>query len=363
MPTSTPQGTSQVCTLTPQGTSRRWLGALGHINGLNYGYIYPGGPNQLSLTIGQPPQWRTDALNPGRITEVWRGGSRIWEGILDEPVPGTTGWSVTAHGAGTYGTSFMAEYASWTVDNVINRAINRGLRWANPGVGSLGFMQSQAADASLTVTDFLNNATIQAGYLWNVDSRQGNLLSVATPPALSAVDRLLVCTVPNPRTLAAGLNTLWYTYVSSTTGSTQTDTTSSVINQAAATQWGPQEQQIDMTSAGLMTAASAQANAQAILNQYMRANFTQAFSVYHGQYLTAGGSAVDLGTETAYPHVARLILTDGSYGGEVTATPVSFVVGEYVYDEDSQTAAITPYQSYKTDLQTLLTAVVPKLRQ
>jgi hypothetical protein len=363
MPTSTAQGSSQVRTLTPQGASSRWLGALGHINGLTWDHIYPGGANQMSCTVAQPPQWRTDALNPGRLVEIWRGASRVWHGILDEPVPDTTGWSVTAHGAGTYGNSFMADYTTWTIDNVINRAIARGLPWTNVGIGSLGFMQTVAEDASLTVTDFLNNATIQAGLLWNIDSRQGNLLTVQPPPSTNTPDRILVCTVPNPRTLAAGLNSLWYTYVSAQTGSTQTDTTSLVSNAAAILIHGNQEQQVDMTPAGLMTAAAAKAAAQNILNQYISANYAQAFNVYKGQYLTIGGSPIDLGTETAYPHVARLILTDGSYGGEVVQTPVTFVVGDYSYDDDSQMAAVTPYQSYKTDLQTLLTAVVPKLRQ
>src|ERR1700749_3044797 len=103
MPTSTAQGTSMVCTLTPSYTNRVWLGSLGHINGLNYDYVYPGGCNQMRLTLARPPQWRNNAISSGRIAEVWRGGSRIWEGILDNSVPDTSGWSISAHGAGTYG--------------------------------------------------------------------------------------------------------------------------------------------------------------------------------------------------------------------------------------------------------------------
>jgi len=316
----------------------------------------------MSITLDQPPQWRSDALNPGRITEVWRGSSRIWEGILDEPVPGTSGWSITAHGAGQYGTSFMAEYVTWNLDNPLDRAINRGLRWRKPVFGNMGWMQNQSNNASINITDFLTNATIQAGLLWNVDTRQDNLLQIVSVP--TAVDRIIVCTVPVPRTLAAGLNRLWYSYVSSDDGSgNQVITTSPALNQVAINQWGAQEQIVDMTQAGLMTSQQAAANANNILNQYDRANYSAAFTVQYGQYLTMGGSPIDLGTETAYPHVARVILTDGSYGGEVIPTPITFVVAQYAYDDDSQTAAITPYQNYKSDLSTLLTAVVPALRQ
>jgi len=369
---------SQVCTYPPNIVSPvdasllpalkgtiRWMGQLGNVSGLAYSSNCPGGAKDLSFTLARPPTWRTDALNPGRVTEVWRGGSRIWEGILDEPVPGATGWSVTAHGAGTYGDSFMAEYATWNLDNPLDRAINRGLRWRKPAFGSsVGWTGNVQNNASITITDFLNNATIQAGLLWHIDTRQGNLLSIEAPANVWAPDRLLVSAVPNPRTLAAGLNRLWYSYISSDDGSgNQVTTTVPALNGAAIDQWGAQEQCADMTSAGLMTSALATSRAQSILNQYVRANYTQGFTVNYGQYLTMGGSPVDLGCETAAPHVAKVLLTDGSYGGEVISSPVCFQVGEFDYDDDTQTATVTPYQSYKSDLSTLLTAVVPALRQ
>jgi len=345
------------------------MGALGHVTGLAYGFDLHG-CKACSFTVARPPLWRTDVLDPGRVCEVWRGGSRVWEGILDEPVPGTSGWSVTAHGAGTYGDSFACFYShdggEWNLDTPIDRAITqRGLRWRKPVFGtSLGWMQNQASNASITISDFLDNATAQAGLTWNVDSRQGNLLAIAPPPPRTSPDRILVCTVPNPRTLAAGLNRLFYTWVNSDDGSgNQTTDTESVWNAGLIARHGAMEQAVDFTSAGYMTGAQAIANANAILDQYTYAAFTTAFNVQHGQWLTMGGSAVDLGTETAWPHAARVILTDGSYGGEAVAVPYSFTVSEFAYDDDSQTAQVTPYNTYKSDLQTLLTTVVPALRQ
>jgi hypothetical protein len=260
----------------------------------------------------------------------------------------------------------MADYVTWNIDNPIDLAIaNRGLRWKKPTFGSIGWLQQQADNVSTTITDFLNNATIQAGLLWNIDTHQGNLLQIGTPPSLKTPDRLLVCTVPNPRTLAAGLNTLWYKYVSAQDSSTssQTFTYTAASNVPSQLLYGNLEQTIDLSAAGLMTSAAAASNANNVLNQYVRANFTQDFQVRHGQYLTTGGQPVDLGAETAYPHVARLLLTDGSYGGEVVALPVVFVVGGYKFDQDSEVGQVTPYQSYKSDLATLITAVLPSLRQ
>jgi hypothetical protein len=394
-------------------------------------------------------------LTPGRIYEVWKGTSRVWEGILDEPVPDTTGWSITAHGNGTYGNSYMAYYpinvsngcgsesgsstiasgtysptqadvgsiitgnfiptnvivmvgsvigsgpgnsftmvnaigggavnatgtstsatgngacdvtfTQWSLDQVLNQAISRGMRWTKPTFGNQGWMQTLEDSASITTTDFLNNATIQAGLLWYVDVHQNNLLQIAAPP--TEVNRLIVCQVPNPRSLAAGLNRLWYKYVASVNGSTQTYAYGSVTPDAAdggsqsQNQFGGLEQYVDMTAnnAEVMTSAQAQSNAQNILNQYVTAMYATTYTVRAGQLLTTGGSPVDPASEPA-GNVYRLLLTDGSYGGDVVAGPVTFVGGEVEWDDDSLTAQITPYQSYKSDLQTLLTADMPALR-
>jgi hypothetical protein len=446
MATDAQRNSCQVRTLTPEGGDIRWFGALGHVNGETHSFAYPGGCDAFSCTLALQlgATARTDALNPGRILEVWKGCNRIWEGILNEPVPNTSGWSVTANGNGTYGNNLMAFYpirtdigcattkgstsvldgaggtfplasdvgapisgnfiqqgtfvtsvapgtsftmstpatgtsngttgaaaanitfSGWTLDQVLNLAISRGMRWTKPTFGNQGWMQTIEDAASITITDFLNNATIQAGLLWYVDVHQNNLLQLGPPP--TAVNRLLVCEVPNPRTLGAMLNRLWYKYVSSVQGSTQTYAYGSVQNAASISQFGPAEQYVDMTATGgsaasapVMSSALAASNAQAILNQYITAMYSSTYTVRNGQVLTLGGSPVDLACEPA-GNVYRLLLTDGSYGGQVTAGPVTFVGGEVEWDDDSLTAQITPYQSYRSDLSTLLTAKMPQLR-
>jgi hypothetical protein len=445
MATDAQRNSCQIRTLSAGYSDPRWFGALGHVNGEMHSYSYPGGCDQFSCTLAMQlgATARTGALNPGRILEVWKGCNRIWEGILNEPVPNTSGWSITANGNGTYGNNLMAYYPirvdnctatkcshvvadtnaqatdvgaivsgtyiptpsnvndisqttitsvsagtsftmsvaatasgktsvtidTWSLDNVLNQAISRGLRWTKPAFGNQGWIQEIQDSGSTTITDFLNNATIQAGLLWYVDVHQNNLLSLGAPPA--TVNRLLVCEVPNARTVGAMLNRLWYKYVSAQSGTNQTFSYGSVSNAASIAQFGAMEQYVDMTDANLMDtasgataanqAAAAEANAQAILNQYVTAMYSGTYTVRYGQLLTTGGSPVDPASEQA-GNVYRLLLTDGSYGGDVTAGPVTFVGGTVEWDDDSLTAQITPYQSYKTDLQTLLTAKMPALR-
>jgi hypothetical protein len=47
-------------------------------------------------------------------------------------------------------------------------------------------------------------------------------------------------------------------------------------------------------------------------------------------------------------------MTDFGYGGQLTPSPVTFPVGQYAYDEDAQTATITPFQNLRTDFASLL---------
>jgi hypothetical protein len=372
---------SQVLTTAPDGTDPRWFGAAGHVGGLTYSYALPGGCDQLSLNLLTEPALRTALLNPGRLVSVYRGGSKVWSGKLDEGTPGPGGWAVTAHGSGTFGTDYMAFYGSgtgylqsststatetsagWEPDTVINAAITRGLPWVNPGIvaalAAAGsppcYMGSLAEPASTTITAFLNNITVPANLVWYVG--RGNVLGVFAPP--SQVTRLLVCTTPAARTLHGYYTAMWAYYqqtADSTTGTTDipaTFGTVEVINAPNAAVHGIMENFIDLSPEGVITAASAQEVCAAILAPYQAASYSQAFPVMQGQLLTTGGMPVDLGTEQA-GSVCQLILADGGYGGEVLPTPITFLTGAYEFTDDTQSATITPWQSANYDLPTLL---------
>src|SRR5262245_32144136 len=129
-------GKSSITTYTPAGNRPRHLGQIGHVNRLVYGYVNPGGCDQMTCLLQAPTDIRTEALNPGRIVQIDRGGQCVWDGKLMEPTPTAEGWEISAIGTGQAGADYMGYYTqTWgTSENEpINRAIARGLRWTNPG--------------------------------------------------------------------------------------------------------------------------------------------------------------------------------------------------------------------------------------
>lgn len=363
---------SQVVTWTPQMTNPRWLGALGHVNQLVYSFSCPGGPDQLTCNLMVEANFRTDAMNVGRIVQVYRGGIVIWEGILQEPVPTAQGWNIAAAGAGNYGANFVAYYTStWPAsepDQSLNDAISRGLRWVNPGQdGVSGLWTGQEVDpGAQMITDLLNLVTTNGALTWYVTTTPyGNYLAVFALP--TTPNRVIVASTPVARSLSAQVNTIYLRYQATadntTTGASATYATTSVSNAASIAQYGEIETYADLSDAGVMTAGAAQALGQNVLNRFMHASFAGPFVCGPGQLLTTGGSPIDLGMDQAGT-VAKLILTDYGYGGEVGInTPVNFLIGAYSYDDDAQTATISPFNYLATDLSSLLNAVVSMLPQ
>lgn len=350
-------GASQVLTLDPSGANPRWLGRLGLVTGLTYSYAFSGGCDQLSCVLARPPDFRTDAMNPGRTVQVYRGLSKVWDGKLDEPQPSTSGWTITAHGSGTFGSDFTALYSgSFTPNNVVNAAISRGLRWRNTaGISGTGLWLGQPFDSgSQQVDSAMQGFTSEGGYGWSIDRRDGTLTVALLP---SAVDRLLVATGPVARTITADCNVMEVRYCSADDGNgNQTFAVTEVTSAASIAVHGRMEQYLDLSGAGVMTLSAAQANGNAVLSHYVRANWAGPFTVSFGQYLTTGGYPVDLGCQHA-GQVVRLILTDGGYGGEVSPAPITFITGAYEYDDDAQVATVTPFQSIADDLGSLMSAL------
>jgi hypothetical protein len=360
---------SQLVSWAPGMTNPRWLGRIGHVANLKYSFTCPGGASALTALLQVEADFRTDALNPGRIVQVFRGSAVVWEGKMDEATPSADGWTISAHGAGSYGNDFAAYYTTWNANDAVNQAIARGMRWTNPGISeSQAFLGQQEDPASQQITDHMNLICTSGGQSWYVTTTQyGNILSVAPLPTVPT--RMIIATTPVSRTIAADYNTLWTRYqltadpTSQTSGSSTAAATygtaeSTVPASIAAHQ--PMEGYYDLSSAGVVGSAAAIAAGNNVLAQYIRANFAGPFTVSYGQYLTMGGYPVDLGAENGMA-VAQLVLTDYGYGGEVVPGPISFLVGEFEYDDTAQTASITPFQNVDSDLSSLLSAIYPSV--
>lgn len=383
-------GLSQVVTLLPNGTQPRVLGAIGHINQLTYNYVNPGGCNQMTALLQLPANQRTDALNPGRIVQIRRGGGTVWDGKLQEPVPSPAGWQVTAVGTGNAGTDYCGVYTSaWAStgnqNDAVNQAISRGLRWTNPG-GNLtgppwtsgaipsGVWFGQAVDSgSDTITELLNNFCTKGGYTWYVttghapDGSQpyygNNILSVYALPACTPanVSRILVSAQPVARTLGGDYNRLFLRYQTSPdTATTATYGLTTVSTPASVAIHQSLEAYDDLSSSGQETLAAIQAAGNNVLARYQRASFGGPFVVRSGELLTTGGYPVDLGTDQC-GQMVRLVLADFGYGGEIVPDPVIFMIGAYEYDDMAQTASVTPFQSLDLSMTGLLSALATTL--
>lgn len=391
----------------PQPMNGTWLGTLGYETNVDYSWSCPGGPSNLSFTLVMPPEKRTPALNPGRVIQAFRGASCIWEGILQEPQNTTSGYDCTANGAGTYGDSFGTMYTTWNADEPLYEAINRGLRWQNDGIGKpAGIYLSTPQDTgSMTITDFLNQLCTGGGLYYSVEppdgacvpagpwtirlrpfpnDLDGNPLAagVSTPEQWSVSewqrldlkaklprlppDLYIVNTTPISRTIANDYNSLLIKYqvtadttaTSKVAASAATFDTIVVDNPASVAQHGRVEYYLDISQAGVMTLAQVVAVGQQILQRYVRANFSQAFSLQPGQLLNNGGVPVDLGCNWAGKVASVQVITQ-SFGGEVAYGTINFLIGDYEYNDDTQTATITPYQSQYTDIGNVLNLLYP----
>jgi hypothetical protein len=358
-------GLSEVVTYTPAGTQPRWLGTLGHVEGLSYSWINPGGADAMACTLQAPADLRTDAMTPGRILKIFRGGGVVWDGKLLEPAftPGT-GWALTGTGVGTAGNDFRAYYTSaWgtvaQANQTIDNAIGRGLRWTRTASVPSGVWFGQVVDpAADTITGFLNLLCTKGTQTWYVTTTQyGNLLSVYTfpqQPTLSQVNRILVSPTPVARTLGGDINFLYGRYqTSADTATAATYATTTQQNSADITAHGQVEDYDDLSSSGQQSLGTIQAALQSVLNRYQRVSFAGPFTVHYGELLNAGGYPVDLGIDHCGT-ICKVVFTDYGYGGEVLPEPVIFMVGSYAWDEHTQIATIAPFQSIDLSMAGLL---------
>jgi len=365
------RGQTQLATWTPDGnpTSARWLSQLGGVDSLALAWANPGGCQALTANFRRPPNWRSDALNPGRLISACRGGTWTWAGILDEPQPADDGWAISAHGAGGYSDDYLAIYSvAWgtgVFNDAVDQAIARGLDWVRgTDIGSVaGIWTGQQVDSGTqTITDLLNLGCQKGGLTWSVTTTaSGNVLTVYPLP--TTANRILIAVNPEGRTIGDGPSDLYARYQatwdSGTTPATYALT--SVANTAERAAHGRREQLMDISSAGVYTAGQAQGIASAVMKRYVRAAFADPFVVQPGELLTEGGRECDLGTYWADGLTAMVCeawLGDYSYGGESVPGIATFLTGTYEWDEDSDAAAVTPIDSELHDFATLLGAAV-----
>jgi hypothetical protein len=361
---------AQILTENPDGSDRHYLGTMGHVTDTKYSFSYSGGDDQLSCTFvaaHHAERFRTQAFNVGRLVVAHLGGDIVWNGSLLSPVPTAgVGQVLTANGSGNYGGDYLAEYTgAWSTnpDSSVNAAITRGLDWINPGIGTpAGIWLGQKVDSGAqTLTELLNLACTKGGLGWSVDQRaRGNVLQLQALP--TTADRLLIVNGPIPRTRGGEPNSLLIRY----NAAYDTDlpaiyNTTRVVNQTSIDRHGRHEKYLDLSSAGVMSALSAQSVGNFIFQRYQDATYAGPFTALPGQLLTIGGQRINLATERA-GHVIRLIGVDFDWGGELVPTQPQFICANYAWDEVAQLATITPFQNLRTDFASVVQLVTSNLK-
>lgn len=363
---------SQVVSFNPPASSAAaltgavWMGELGHVSSLKYASSLPGGPSTASWVLQRPPTYRVSAMTPGRWIQIVRGCEAVWQGVLQEPQPGTGGWQMSAVGIGSLGNNYRAIYTSWNPavanSNPIDMAIARGMRWRKGTMPSSGLWLGDFQDSgSCTVSDYLNSITVQGGMIWKVDRRDGTLTIVPLP---ATVNRLLVSNSPVPRTVAEDVNSLFLRYQATDDNSSATPPVAATYGLANVTdaadiaQHGTAEEYYDLSQNGTMALSAAQSNGNNILNRYNGVTFSSSFTITPGQLLNAGGAECDPGTEAA-GNVYRLMLTDFGYAADQVQGPVTIIGGDVEWDDTAQQLQVTAFLTAAQNFGSLLSAAFP----
>jgi hypothetical protein len=348
------------------GSPGMWLGASGT-------HTSPGGGTTLASTTVPAGTWDvtwivgftgssggTASAADNNNFGLYLGGSLVATATVDAvsngielyvqtPVTITAGTSATLAvktiGSGSSGTVYYA---------------------CLPPAGS--WLGQEVDPAAQDITSLLNLCCTYGGLAWWINTTpHGNYLSLFPLPVVP--DRILVCNDPVPRTLNGQPTRIFERYqvtgdnLSGDSGSADAATfaATSTVDQPSATAFGVTEEYIDLSQAGVMPAAAAQAVGANIMARFLRASFSGQFDVGPGDLLTMGGQPVDLGSETSL-HVYKVVLTDYGYGGEVTLLPpVTFLGGAYVFDDPTQSGQVTPFQYQASDIQSLLGAAASVL--
>jgi hypothetical protein len=169
----------------------------------------------MTCTLWRSSRWRHAAIQRGRIVQIRRGASKVWEGFLTEPQPTAGGWNLLANGSGTYGNGFRAMYSAWAnnPDESVTNAISRGLRWKFDGSGNLpGMYLGQRVDnGAQNITELLDLVCSKGGLGWHVRVRpRGNVLTLAPLP--TTVNRLLFAGTPPAPTSAGDIDRVYMRY-------------------------------------------------------------------------------------------------------------------------------------------------------
>jgi hypothetical protein len=262
----------------------RWLSVDALYGDVAMSTVWPGGSDELTWSMGSRPLRK---FRGRELVQAYRGPVCVWCGVLNEPDPSQD--QQAARGLWRRGDDFEAldgaGNATTVPDTAVDQAIIRGLEWTRPASISNTAVDYDITQGPVTLSVLLDAWATANGKRWWV-TPAGELLGVVDD------------TTPTWQTfpLDTGLGYALDNYASTLVGRYQTSTgyaTSIRTNTQAETDHGHQEQVVDLTPRGVLTATKA----NTVLDNLLALGravpaYTTGIDAAYGEILTRGGTPV-----------------------------------------------------------------------
>lgn len=317
-----------------------WLPSLGDVQAVKWSSQWGPGPSGSSLascTLGVDPGRDSSLLRLSQDLAVHNNGVPVFGGEMDEPERGFP-WSLSASGYARRAADFLAvDGAGAPTTNprtAVTQAIARGLPWTNPTV----FDNTALGDAPVapqSLDSLLNNWGVTVGKRWGTDP-----YGVAFAQADATTPTLFLDAYDLPIGVTDdGLYTSVHaTYVSSVDGDgNPAGYGHEIVTDSLATSYyKTREYEMDLTSLGLISGATAAAYAAqqlALLTvpQWLSRVVTDAEHLHN-----AGGNPAYL-PSVAAGQVVHLYNVPHTLGGLRSELGLNVVLGEVEYDTENPT--------------------------
>lgn len=262
----------------------RWLAVEGLYGQVEMSTVWPGGSDELTWEMGSRPLRK---FRGGQLVQAYHGPVCVWSGVHNEPDPSQD--QQAARGLWRHGDGFEAldgsGNATTVPDTAIDQAISRGLLWTRSASISSSAVDYDISQGPVSITTLLDAwATANTKRWWVTPA--GEVLGVTDD------------STPTWQTfpLDTGLGYDLGNYASTLVGRYQTSTgyaTSIRTNTQAETDHGHQEQIVDLTPRGLLTATKANNTLDSLLalGKAVPA-YTTGIEAAYGEVLTRGGTPV-----------------------------------------------------------------------
>jgi hypothetical protein len=336
------------------------LARLGAVGGIRFTHGADGGCLEASAELDVPPSFSHSSLTAGRLFEVFDGPVRVWIGKLAPPDRGRP-WRLVAAGLAGLGARFASLDSSnlptTTLSLAVPAAITRGLPWQPPAAYPAATL-TQDAPRDLGALLAATCAAQTPPRRWGVN-RDALLSLVADPTAPTY--RVIGSDNIGGRAIGDYYSTIIGRYYDQTATTTAARPVIKAViaggsSGPLATTYGANEYVLDLTALGIIPSATAQSIVNGLLTLTAPMPIVSgALTVHPGQVHTLDGVPARLTTLTGGALYRFIGVQPDPLGGALRFDlGVDVLIGEVEYDNDSQSAVLTPVNVERPDLGSIV---------